>query len=271
MFVALDSSDATGRMVVNVHPNQAAYSAGAPPVSQISIALGQTLVAANLAASPPVAAVTAPQLSDLMTDPTFASRRTPRLPGSYKRSPHFIRSSLPLRRCRSTNVRESLRNDPIRTGTARFCRCRSRDILLKRALTCSGWKGSKASFLMSTWMRPTQNPTCRSSSCPTLALALTSRKRGDGQCSRTRNSPSLPATTGRRIFSAKSRTPAWRPNFATKLVYSQGSDDSHTPGMFFGPKKVPDTRINSSPVWHWYFQYRFQQRSKLRCKLSVSV
>lgn len=75
--IALDLRGNAGRLTLNVHPNEAAWTAA--PVAQLGISLGQILVPAtpgDPTAIPPVPAtpaVTFPTLADLMADADFAS------------------------------------------------------------------------------------------------------------------------------------------------------------------------------------------------------
>ena len=74
---ALDLSNDTGRLVLNIHPNEAAWTAA--PVAQLGISLGQVLVPAkpgDPTADPPVPAtpeVRFPTLEALMADPEFVA------------------------------------------------------------------------------------------------------------------------------------------------------------------------------------------------------
>ncbi len=62
--LGLDISNGSGRMTLNVHPNEAAWQG--VPVGQVSITLGEVLVAGD-------EPVTFPTLTELMEDEAFAS------------------------------------------------------------------------------------------------------------------------------------------------------------------------------------------------------
>lgn len=68
--LALDLSANTGRCVLNVNPDEAAWQS--TPVVQVAVSLGQVLTPGDPTASPPVEPTLFPTLSELMSDPEFA-------------------------------------------------------------------------------------------------------------------------------------------------------------------------------------------------------
>jgi hypothetical protein len=72
--IGMDMSNNTGRLTLNIHPNEAAWVG--TPIGQISIALGETLVPANPTAEPPVEEVKFPTFTELMAIPEFATAYT---------------------------------------------------------------------------------------------------------------------------------------------------------------------------------------------------
>lgn len=69
-FIAFDVSSSSGRLVLNIHPNEAAWSN--LPLEQIDIALGQLLQPGDPDAEPPVAPIHFPTIAELMAIPEFA-------------------------------------------------------------------------------------------------------------------------------------------------------------------------------------------------------
>lgn len=70
-FIALDIASGSGRMTINLHPNEAAWQG--QPLDQINIDLGQLLKPADPAANPPTEAIFAYKLEELMAIPEFAA------------------------------------------------------------------------------------------------------------------------------------------------------------------------------------------------------
>jgi hypothetical protein len=70
-FVAFDVASGSGRLVINLNPNEAAWPN--LPLEQIEITLGQLLQPGDPNAEPPVPPVTFPTIAELMAIPEFAA------------------------------------------------------------------------------------------------------------------------------------------------------------------------------------------------------
>lgn len=66
----LDLHSGNGRVVLNINPSEAAWNA--IPVAQVSVSMGEAVVAGDANADPPVSPVVFPTLPELMSNPEFA-------------------------------------------------------------------------------------------------------------------------------------------------------------------------------------------------------
>jgi hypothetical protein len=70
-FISLEISSGSGKLTLNLHPNEAAWQG--QPLAQIDIALGEPLKDGDPNAEPPIAPINFPTLLELMTIPEFVS------------------------------------------------------------------------------------------------------------------------------------------------------------------------------------------------------